>query len=35
MFKALHRLITHWLDHLIPDPITPAWGFGYAALPLY
>lgn len=35
MFKALHRLITHWLTPLIPDPVPLAWGFGYAALPLY
>ncbi len=35
MLKSLRRLIRDWLDPLFPDPIIPAWGFGYAALPLY
>lgn len=33
MLNTLRRLIRDWLDSLIP--ITPAWGFGYAALPIY
>ncbi len=35
MLKALRRLIAEWIEDLIPDPFTPAWGFGYAAIAVY